>query len=270
MERELVAEVARCWDGIPLPRALPSLIDEARRILLLERLERRSAFFDGAEGTGRHLVAKSLVLMEQGLAARRMVILVTAGFGPWNWIGPDLARRGYRVGVVDLRPPLRHPEGTMAVGPGLDLTWLPHRGYARDIWRFTEGGPGVLVVLADEAGGPRRGRGTLLGRAAQVASLPFELARREGLPLLPAFAVRHGAAWELLIEDPIKVSATGRGAQDLDTTTARWLKVLERYVRRYPAHYLPTLLVRRMSRYDDPAPFFPDSKPSRPARPAPV
>jgi hypothetical protein len=257
VNRELQAEVDRCWDGVPLPRTLDALRDEARRNLLLEVLERRGAFSDGPEGTGRHLVAKSLALIDGPIRNGSSVVVLTPDFGPWQWIGPDLARRGYRVGVVDLRPNLRRPEGTLPVGPGLDLQWLPAQGYARPILRFLDGGPSVLVVLADQPGGPRRGRGTLLGRAAQVASLPFELARKRGLPLVPVFAVRHGSAWELLVEEPIKVSSTGRGAMDLDTAVARWLKLVERYARRHPEHALPMLLVRRMSRYDDPAPLFP-------------
>ena len=42
IEVELVDEVSRCWAEIPLPRSLPEIIDEARRLQLTLLLEQRA------------------------------------------------------------------------------------------------------------------------------------------------------------------------------------------------------------------------------------
>jgi hypothetical protein len=45
---------------------------------------------------------------------------------------------------------------------------------------------------------------------------------------------------------------------DLDTTASRFLKLVDRYARRYPDHYLPFLVARRLSRDQDALALFAD------------
>lgn len=257
-EQELVAEVALCWDGVPLPKELPVLIDSARCHLAEDLCKARAAACEGPVELGRHLKVTSLVPIEEALATGRSVVVLTASFGPWQWIAPALARRGYSVGVLDLRPPERRPDHAFPSAPGLDLRRLSPDGYARDLVRWVTGGPRVLVALGDEGCGPRFAEGALLGRAARVGSTPFELARRYGLSIVPAFAVREHGATRLIVESALRISDTGHGDMDLDTTAARFLKLVDRYARRYPDHYLPFLLARRQSREKDLLKLFAD------------
>lgn len=260
LEQELVDEVRRCWEGVPLPRPLPALIDDARVIATLMAIERKDAWSEGPAACGRHIQISSLLPLENALnKGGAGAIVLTASFGAWEHIAPALARRGYRVGFLDLRPPGRRPERWPVPGPGLDLRVFSSEGYAGALVRFL-GEPGsVLVVQGDECASVRSGHGALLGRTAQVSSTPFELARRVDVPVLPMFAVRERKGHTLLAEPKLKVFDTGRGDGDLDASTSRWLKLLERHARRRPEHYLAQLLIRHAGRYDDPAPLFPDS-----------
>jgi len=259
IEVELVDEVSRCWAEIPLPRSLPEIIDEARRLQLTLLLEQRAAMANGPETTGLHLEVQSLQPLESMLAGGRSALVVTPSLGAWQVVAPALARRGYPVAFLDLRPPGARSGASQVAGPGLDLVTLPSTGLARPLVRCAKEAPRVIVMQGDEGCGPRWANGTLLGRSASVGSTPFELARRYGLGLLPVFAVRQNGRNRLRVEAPLKISDTGRGDADLDTTAGRWLKLVDRYARRHPEQYLPFLLDRRLRRMDDPLPLFADA-----------
>lgn len=260
LEQQLVDEVRRCWEGVPLPRPLPALIDDARVIAILMAVERHEAWSEGPAACGRYLQIASLIPLETALEKGGAgAVVITPSFGAWEHIPPALARRGYRVGFLDLRPATRRPARWPVPGPGLDLRRFSSTGYARPLVRFLGEKGSVLVVVGDECASPRLAHGGLLGRTAQVASTPFELARRVDVPLLPVFAARERLGHVLLTEPSLKVSSTGRGDGDLDATASRWLKLVERHARRRPEHYLAQLLIRFTSRYDDPAPLFPDA-----------
>ncbi len=246
VEATLVDEVARCWDGVPLPRPLPDLVDRARALELLQRAEARDAALAGPESAGRFLQVSSLLPLEAALGEGRGVVLLTPTYGAWQQIAPAVARRGYRVGLLDLRPEDRRPPHRFPAAPGLDLRLLRADGYARPLVRFATEGPNVIVALGDAACGPRRAQSSLFGRPVEIGSTPFELARRSGLALLPVFAVRQNDGHRLVVEKALKISDTGRGDGDLDVTAGRWLKLVERWARRHPDHYLGHLLVHRL------------------------
>lgn len=251
-------EVERCWDGVPLPAPLDSLLDEARRDCLGALTVARAAACDGPEATGLHLQVASLLPLET-LLGNGTTLVLTPTFGRWSTIAPALARRGYRVGLLDLRPPGRRPRQSLPAAPGLDLRSLPATGLARPIVRFAVEPRSVIVALADEGCGPRQAHGALFGRPATVGSTPFELARRMGLGVLPVFAVREHGVSRLLLEKPLRIADTGRPDHDLDVNAGRWLKLVERNARRYPHHYLGHLLGRRRSAPHDPVLLFDDA-----------
>ncbi len=194
---------------------------------------------------GRFLQITSLLPLEAALKEGRGVVLVTPTYGAWEQIAPAVARRGYRVGLLDLRPADRRPPHRFPAAPGLDLRLLNADGYARPLVRFVSE-PNVLVVLGDGNAGPRLAHSSLFGRPVEVSSTPFELARRVGLAVLPVFAVRQNDGHRLVVEKALRISDTGRGDGDLDVTAGRWLKLVERWARRHPDHYLGHLLVHRL------------------------
>jgi len=255
-EQEVVDEVSRCWDGVPLPKTLDALLDEARSQLLEDLLDARAASCDGPEEAGRHLQITSLLPIEALLKDEGSVLLLTPSYGNWSAIAPALARRGYRVGLLDLRPESRRPDHHLPAAPGLDLRHLPNRGYAGALVRFAMEPGSVIVALADEGCGPRWANGALFGRQVRVGSTPFELARRAQLGVLPVFAVREHGLPRLVLEKPLRIADSGSPDHDLDANASRWLKLLERNARRFPEHYLAQLITRRAGRRTDTVPLF--------------
>jgi len=260
LERELVEEIQRCWDGDSLPCKRVELVDETRLLLLLQEVVAREAAAAGPAATGRYLQIASLRPLDDLLAGGRSAMVLSPSFGAWPTIAPALARRGYEVGFLDLRPAARRPAHPLPPGPGLRLIQLPSRGYARDLVRFASQPGRVVVAVGDEGGGLRWARGSLLGRSAAVGSTPFELSRRLGMGILPVFALRESGGHRLLVEKTMRATDTGNADADLDATAASWLKVVERLVRRYPAHYLSFLFARCRQRTQDPVALFSDAR----------
>ena len=258
-EEDLLAEVQRCWTGVPLTRRLDEIIDDARRCALLQLVTARSAACDGPPAAGRYLAIGSLSPIERALAAGTGIVLSTPSFGPWQRIAPALARRGYRVGLLDTRPRQRSPATRFPAAPGLDLRTLGDD--LTDQVAFVRDG-GIAVALGDEGRGTRRAAGALLGRQARIGVAPLELARKARAPLLPAFAREEGVVPALVLGDLLKV---GRGDAGLDAAAARWLKAVDSQARRRPDHYLAFLYSRWIARYSDPVPLFADAVPPRDA-----
>ncbi len=237
---------------------MAQLVDSARLLLLLDVVEARDAACAGPVAAGRYLKIASLRPLESLLAGGRSAMVLSPSFGAWPTIAPALARRGYKVGFLDLRPAARRPQQPLPPGPGLELIQLPSRGYARDLLRFAAQERRVVVAVGDEGCGPRWARATFLGRSAAVGSTPFEIARRLNLGILPVFAQREGDDNRLLVEQPLTPTDTGNSDSDLDATAGRWLKVVEKLVRRHPGHYLGFLFTRYRQRSQDPVPLFGD------------
>jgi len=256
-EEDLVAEVGRCWGDVPLPRPLPELLDDARLAALLELTVARPVACDGPHACGRWLSVAALAPLEQARDQGAGLVLATASFGPWPRVAPALARRGYRVALLDTRPRQRRPGTRFPAAPGLDLRLLGED--LDEQVAFLRGG-GVVVAVGDEGTGEERIAGPLLGREARIGAAPFELARRARAPLRAAFVRREGEPPRLVLGEPIPI---GRGAPGLERATARWLKQLEVEVRRRPDHYLGFLFSRWIARYSDPVPLFADAVPPR-------
>ena len=144
--------MAECWDGVPLPAALPTLIDDARLLELLAALEAPDAAADGPEQVGRSLRFTKLQPVEQHLQAGEPVCILAASFGAWQHIAPAFARRGYETGLLDLRPNAQRASPSPAPR---GVTLLAAAGYARPVVRWISEKPRVLITLADEGCGPR-------------------------------------------------------------------------------------------------------------------
>ena len=258
-EEDLVAEIRRCWVDAPLVRSLDEIIDDARRSALLALATARAAACDGPQASGAHLAIASLAPFEQARANGEGTVLLTPTFGPWQLIAPALARRGYRVGLLETRPSQRRPTARFPAAPGLDLRLLPDD--LEDQVSFVRGG-GIAVALGDEGNRSGRSAGRLLGREARIGREPLELAREARVPVQPVFAREEGAAPKLVLGESLKV---GRGDAGLDAAAARWLKAVDGQVRRRPDHYLGFLFSRWIARYSDPVPLFADAVPPRAA-----
>jgi KDO2-lipid IV(A) lauroyltransferase len=180
--------------------------------------------------------------LDRLLAAGRGVLVVTAHLGSWELGGLLLREMGVPLSVVYVRDAydgveaarrhLRELIGVegIAVEPEDGLASLPVLRALRQ---------GRAVALQGDRDFNDRGRPVeFFGAPAPFPLGPFALARSTGVPLLPAFiAYTERRGFALHIEDPIEVEASGEREPAIAAAQERWVRILEKAVRRWPTQW---------------------------------
>lgn len=179
--------------------------------------------------------------LEQAIARGKGVVAVSAHMGNFPLIGPRLIAEGYRFAIV-LRDPkdskmaailaaLRQELGiaSIPVQPpraciAQSLQWLKRNG--------------ILFLQIDQNASSRDLWVDFFGWEVPTFKGPVVFSIRTGAPLIPLFTVRDAPGHHrLIIDPPVAVEDTGDRDQDILITTARLTKLIESYIRQYPAQW---------------------------------
>ncbi|MBI4550355.1 MAG: lysophospholipid acyltransferase family protein [Candidatus Omnitrophica bacterium] len=77
------------------------------------------------------------------------------------------------------------------------------------------------------------------GRPAYTPTAPVRLALAQGVPILPAFVIREGNRYRLVLEEPIRPSAVGSSREEaVQEFTEKWSAVMEKFIRAYPDQWV--------------------------------
>ncbi len=179
---------------------------------------------------------------EHYLAARAQgkgVILLSAHFGNWEWMGTVLAIRGVAMHVV-VRPidncyldrmikGWRERYGNFVINkktaPAVELVKLLKKGVSVG-FLLDQNKSGSEAVFVDYFGRP----------AATHKGLAI-LALRTQAPVVPVFMIRQNGGHRLVIEKPLVLNRTGTLKRDILEVTALFTRKIESYVRKYPDHW---------------------------------
>ncbi len=98
----------------------------------------------------------------------------------------------------------------------------------------------ILGVLADQD--VRSVQGIFVdffGRPAFTPTAPVKLAMAAQTVMVPAFMIREGDRYRLIVEEPLSPQAV-KGSKDeaVREFTERWSAVVEKYIRRYPEQWV--------------------------------
>lgn len=188
-----------------------------------------------------HLIDKGegFSVINKVLSRGQGAILLTAHLGNWELLGAFLKLSGYDgagVGrriyyekfnqfLVDLRK---------QVGVRTIYQDAPAREYLKVLNQNR-----ILVILADQDVDRLDGIFVpFFGRPAYTLTAPVKLALATGAPLLPAFLLRKGLRYQLLVEEPIEVEMRGSRDETIHEYTARWSQVIEEKIRAFPDQWV--------------------------------
>jgi KDO2-lipid IV(A) lauroyltransferase len=168
------------------------------------------------------------------------VLLATAHLGNWYLGGMLLGRLDHPIHVV-LKPdrfPVverfrseihrRWGVGEIAVGD----TFLSGVAVVRALTRGQ-----ILGIQCDRDFNNTGVAVDFFGRPAYFPRGPFTAAMVSGASMLPSFILREGDRYRIVIEDPIEIARGGNHEADLHGNVERFVRILERYVRRYPTQW---------------------------------
>lgn len=188
----------------------------------------------------RYVEICSLNHFEQLRDGKRGGILITPHFGNWELTQIIAALLGEPIHVVARRQKhsqldeylnqIRMSHGSVTIHKG---------GAAREVVRIL--GEGSLVgALGDLSGGKDGMRVRFFGRKTTAPSGIYSIARQEGVPLLPVFAIReHGFHHKIFVEEPFFVKTGGASEQvDVQETIQNYYGLLEKWITKYPDQWL--------------------------------
>jgi lauroyl/myristoyl acyltransferase len=177
----------------------------------------------------------------EGRLKGKGVVLLTAHLGNWEIGGLMLAEVKQPIHVVlvaDLFSGVERVRRRMHARAGVteipvDKTFLPTLAVLRALDRN-----GIVAMQGDRDFDNTGISVPFFGRKAYFPRGPFRVAMATGAVVLPAFIVRvPGGRYRAVIEEPLSIEETGDRDAALRRNIARYVAVLERYVRAYPEQW---------------------------------
>jgi Lauroyl/myristoyl acyltransferase len=165
-------------------------------------------------------------------------ILLTAHFGDWELSSLVSAIKGFPITVLareqkmkrmnELLNRLRESKGCKVVRKGMST-----KNILRELYRKN-----MVGILSDQDAGKKGTFVNFFGRPTSAHIGPFEIAKHTGSLILPNFIVRsNGAFHKLYLEEYIDVRQS-EGREGLIDGLQRYMSLLEKYIRKYPAQWL--------------------------------
>ncbi len=270
-------ELRKLFGDRPLPQSEDDILREAWRQTMFNELEvLRYPHLDPST-VDQVCVVEGREHLDAALERGKGAIVLIGHFGANQMIMPALGHAGYPMSQLSAPPPvwadiLRETRTTPLWEKVLDRRWeLEQRLPVQHINVFRFLRPAlqclqdnqVLGLAFDGGGGRRWTQVQLLGRRANVAVQPAQLARKTGAAILPTLVVREPGErrHRVIVTPALEAPRTRDRDADLKRTMQSFVDVFAEWVARHPAHYLNFLLLRWKVRGTDVVPFFDDYPP---------
>ncbi len=191
----------------------------------------KSQIMNRAELSGReHL--------DRALARGKGVLIITAHFGNWEFLGVRMAAEGYSLFAV--ARDAAHSATAQVMNAARECTGatMIERDNARQMLRALQS-QAILFMLPDQHVAEGGVVADFLGRPAMTATGPANLAARTDCPVLPAFCgyAEDGSLWTD-IQPPLQLVDTGDRDSDIVTNTQRIADAIAAQIRKYPEQWL--------------------------------
>ncbi len=179
--------------------------------------------------------------LRQAYEKNKGVIAITAHFGNFLLTGKKLSDMGYRTATI-----MRQMKDEKL--EKLFTKWRNEKMGQRTILKIPlsksvresinwVGKGNILVMYIDQ----RSGSGIwvdFLGKSTLTATGAAVFALRTKAPVLPLFIVKYKPGlYKMVIEPPVKIDNTGERKKDIATNIARFSRVIEEYIWKYPTQW---------------------------------
>ncbi len=176
---------------------------------------------------------------EAAIREKKGVVILTAHFGNWEWMGTAISLLGTRMNVV--ARPLDNPDLNRMINAWRERYGnrvLNKRTSAAELLRLLRAGEVVGLLLDQNTTASEAVFVDYFGRPAATHKGLAILSLRTGAAILPTFIIREGDRHRVIIEKPLDLARTGDLEKDLQGATALFTRTIESAVRRHPDHWL--------------------------------
>lgn len=186
----------------------------------------------------RYVEVVNMERIENAARSGRGTMLLTAHFGDWELSSLVSAMKGFPITVLareqkmkrlnELLNRLRESKGCKVVRKGMST-----KNILRELYRKS-----MIGILSDQDAGRKGTFVNFFGRPTSAHIGPFEIAKHTDSIILPNFIVRaNGPFHKLYLEECIDVRRS-EGKMGLIDGLQRYMSLLEKYIRKYPAQWL--------------------------------
>jgi KDO2-lipid IV(A) lauroyltransferase len=167
-------------------------------------------------------------------------ILLTAHLGNWELCAAVFGVMGYHGAVVGRRI-YYEPFNRLIVQlrESVRVRTIYRDSSPKEMLRVLKQNQ-ILGMLADQDVDSVEGVFVnFFGKPAYTPTAPVRLALTQGVPIVPAFMIREGNRYRLVLEEPIRPSAI-HGSRDeaVREFTEKWSAVMEKFIRAYPDQWV--------------------------------
>jgi KDO2-lipid IV(A) lauroyltransferase len=220
-ERQRIAAAAYRNYGISVIEMIWAAHQPASELVGLVRLPDRTAF-------------------ERGLAAGKGLIVVSAHFGNWELLVHSVRLRiGIPLHIIVQRQSNAYIDHAIDKGRRRHgNTTIPMGPSAREALSALRNGA-VLGVLADQSGPKESEFVTFFGRPAATHRGVAAFSLKTGAPLVLGLPIRQpDGTYEVIFEEIDRGGLDRYSEENIRELTARHVAALERFIRKYPDHWL--------------------------------
>ena|SRR3989338_2615684 len=175
------------------------------------------------------------------LAQGKGLVILASHIGNWELLAAAFGLMGYGGGAVVGKRIYYEKYNRIITGlrERVNIRTIYRDESPKEMLRVLKNNQ-ILGVLADQD--VRSVEGIFVdffGRPAFTPTAPVKLAMAAQTAMVPAFMIREGNRYRLIVEEPIEPQAA-KGLKDdaVREYTERWSAVVERYIRKYPEQWV--------------------------------
>lgn len=189
---------------------------------------------------GKYVTIENRHYLEGAQQEGHGVVVLTAHFGNWEWLGAALAAEKFPVASITKRQPndqltrllneYRHMAGIELFTRGTSEMVNAARAIKQGL---------ILGILADQDAGPDGLFIDFFGKKASTPSGITIFAKRLKVPVVPIFMVRKPEGGHRIIcYEPLYFEDTGNAEEDIYRFTVKTTNIIEEMIRQYPDEWL--------------------------------
>jgi len=187
----------------------------------------------------RYITCRNLEVIQRLIRQGKGGIILSAHLGNWELLAHYFAIKGYSVNVIARRIRMELLEKFLhRIRSRHGVNVLYRDASTKDVIALLKRNEFVGVMPDQDMESVSGVFVDFFGRPAYTPNGPAILNRLTGTPIIPCFIIRKGFGHEILIEEPIEISASQDRDRNILKNTQRYTKVIENYIKNFPTQWV--------------------------------
>jgi len=173
--------------------------------------------------------------LDKTLARGKGAVILSAHIGNWELGGAVVGTLGYSIYAIALDHKDERVNNFFINQRAIcDMKIIPIGSQLKNCFRILRKNS-LLAILGDRDFSSHGVQAEFFGKTTLMPKGPAFFSLRTGAPIIPTFSIREkDDSFRLVFEEPIESAENGRSEEAVKSVMARYIAVIERYIRKYP------------------------------------